>query len=225
MSHNNYTFVVEHLDPELGPWSALEYKTIAQESRQAGCHFILSSLPQSLLDSRDLRDLVTLGAEARSESIETYFSSKKDKICLLDPAAKQEMHPADAAEFDVFVFGGILGDDPPRDRTSELRKKGFSGRRLGPVQMTTDTAVRVTRMVILDQISLDKIPYVDFPELKVDEHEFTEMPFRYVKDNYGKPVMPEGMVELIKADADKAFDDLEFVDEVDGIDQLEVGKH
>ena len=37
-----------------------------------------------------------------------------------------------------------------KDRTSELRKKGFAGRRLGPVQMTTDTAVRVTRMVVQD---------------------------------------------------------------------------
>lgn len=37
------------------------------------------------------------------------------------------------------------------DRTSELRKKGYAGRRLGPVQMTTDTAVRVTRMVIEEQ--------------------------------------------------------------------------
>lgn len=37
------------------------------------------------------------------------------------------------------------------DRTSELRKKGFKGRRLGPVQMTTDTAVRVTRMVVEEQ--------------------------------------------------------------------------
>ncbi|KIY01196.1 uncharacterized protein Z520_02748 [Fonsecaea multimorphosa CBS 102226] len=224
MSQNNFTFVVEHLDPELGPWSALEYKTIAQESQQAGCHFILSSLPQSLLESQDLKDLVRLGAESRSDSIEAYFSHKKDKICLLDPAAKQELHPTDAAGFDVFLFGGILGDDPPRDRTSELRKKGFSGRRLGPVQMTTDTAVRVTRMVINDQIPLDKIPYVDFPELKLDEHESTEMPFRYVTDNSGKPIMPQGMVDLIKADADKAFDNLEFADEVDGLDQLEVTK-
>jgi carboxypeptidase D len=37
------------------------------------------------------------------------------------------------------------------DRTSELRKKGFEGRRLGPVQMTTDTAVRVTRMVVQEK--------------------------------------------------------------------------
>ncbi|OAP57304.1 hypothetical protein AYL99_08042 [Fonsecaea erecta] len=224
MAQNKYTFVVEHLDPELGPWSALEYKAIAQESQQAGCHFILSSLPQSLLESQDLKNLVALGAESRPDSVEVYFSGKKDRICLLDPSATQELHPADAADFDVFLFGGILGDDPPRDRTSELRKKGFSGRRLGPVQMTTDTAVRVTRMVILDQIPLDKIPHVDFPELKVDEHEFTQMPFRYVTNHFGKPIMPEGMVELIKADADKAFDNLEFADEVDGLDQLEVSK-
>ncbi|OAL34781.1 hypothetical protein AYO20_05976 [Fonsecaea nubica] len=222
MSKSQYTFVVEHLDPELGPWSALEYKAIAKESRQAGCHFILSSLPESLLKSEDLKDLIVLGAGAEFESIETSLSHKKDKICLLDPAARQELDPTDAAVFEVFLFGGILGDDPPRDRTSELRKKGFSGRRLGPVQMTTDTAVRVTRTVILGQTPLDKIPYVDFPELKVDEHESTEMPFRYVADNTGKPIMPEGMIELIKADADKAFDNLEFADEVTGLDQLEV---
>lgn len=38
-----------------------------------------------------------------------------------------------------------------QDRTSELRKKGYHGRRLGPVQMTTDTAVRVTRTVVQDR--------------------------------------------------------------------------
>lgn len=39
----------------------------------------------------------------------------------------------------------------PVDRTSELRKKGYEGRRLGPVQMTTDTAVRVTRICVQDK--------------------------------------------------------------------------
>jgi predicted SAM-dependent RNA methyltransferase len=77
------------------------------------------------------------------------------------------------------------------DRTAELRKKGYEGRRLGPVQMTTDTAVRVTRIVIQDQISLDKIEYVDHPELKINQHESTQMPFRYVKGDSGEPVMPE----------------------------------
>ncbi len=40
-------------------------------------------------------------------------------------------------------------------------------------------------------VPLPDIPYVDFPELEFDEHESTEMPFRYVKDHAGKPVMPE----------------------------------
>jgi ribosome biogenesis SPOUT family RNA methylase Rps3 len=77
------------------------------------------------------------------------------------------------------------------DRTAELRKKGYEGRNLGTIQMTTDTAVRVTRIVIQDQIPLDKIEYVDHPELKINQHESTQMPFRYVKGELGEPVMPE----------------------------------
>lgn len=218
---SNLTFVVEHLDPELGPWSALEYKTIAQESKEAGCHFILSSVPESLLHSEDFKATT---ANARSDPVEIYFAHKKDRICLLDPSAKQELEPEDGDRFDVFLFGGILGDDPPRDRTSELRKKGFVGRRLGPVQMTTDTAVRVTRAVVLEKRKLDAIPYVDFPELKLDEHESTEMPFRYMVDQHQNPIMPDGMLDLIKADADKGFDQLEFADEVDGLQELNVSK-
>ena len=44
----------------------------------------------------------------------------------------------------------LQGDDPPRDRTSELRKLGFPTRHLGPVQMTTDTALGVTKKVVQD---------------------------------------------------------------------------
>ena len=40
-------------------------------------------------------------------------------------------------------------------------------------------------------VPLEKIPYVDHPEIRVDEHETTEMPFRYVKGRNGFPVMPE----------------------------------
>ena len=109
MSGSKYIFVVEHLDLELGPWSALEYKTIAQESRRFGCRFILSSLPSSLLDSLELQGLQAFGAEDRSDSVETYFADRKERICLLDPAAKQELAPEDAEKFDIFLFGGILG--------------------------------------------------------------------------------------------------------------------
>lgn len=32
---------------------------------------------------------------------------------------------------------------------------------------------------------------MDHPELKINEHESTEMPFRYVKGEDGQPVMPK----------------------------------
>ncbi|KAH8693078.1 DUF431 domain protein [Talaromyces proteolyticus] len=199
-------FVVEHLDPELGSWSALEYACIARECAEAGSQFLLTSVPESLQMPDNLARMEELKVERRS--VEEIFVDRKSKVCLLDPAATTELSTADGDQFEVFLFGGILGDDPPRDRTSELRQKGYTGRRLGPKQMTTDTAVRVTRMIVQERIPLDKIPYVDTPELRINEYESTEMPFRYVVDSQGKPIMPEGMVELIKHDADKAVDDL-----------------
>jgi Predicted SAM-dependent RNA methyltransferase len=89
------------------------------------------------------------------------------------------------------------GDDPPRDRTSELRVLGFPTRHLGPVQMTTDTALGVTKLVVKDGIPLSQIPYVvcptilrsleltalnvkynqDFPTIRFNSKESVEMPF------------------------------------------------
>ena len=40
-------------------------------------------------------------------------------------------------------------------------------------------------------VPLKAIPFVDYPELRMDEHESTEMPFRYVKNADGSPCMPE----------------------------------
>jgi len=39
-----YTFIVEHLDPELEDWQALEYNCISQETSAAGSKFLLSGL-------------------------------------------------------------------------------------------------------------------------------------------------------------------------------------
>jgi len=200
------TYIVEHLDDELGPWSELEYATIAEESHQAGAKFCLSSVPVSLELPAALKGVPGFTADGRS--VESLYAEDKTRVCLLDPSATEELSPEDGDMFDVFLFGGILGDDPPRDRTSELRKKGFEGRRLGPKQMTTDTAVRVTRIVVQDKIPLDKIPYVDYPELRINKNESTEMPFRYVKGENGESIMPKGMLELIKKDSGKGFGDL-----------------
>lgn len=121
------TYVVEHLDPELGEWSALEYKAIAKESIAAGAEFILSSVPTSLILPGDFADLP--GFHVENDSIEDVHKNKLDRICLLDPAAEQELTPDDASRFDIFLFGGILGDDPPRGTgSSKSNSEAFADR-------------------------------------------------------------------------------------------------
>ena len=155
----------------------------------------------------------------QNQGVETLFSTPeaRRKVCLLDPKGEKDISPEDGQEFDVFLFGGILGDDPPRDRTGELRRLGFAGRRLGPEQMTTDTAARVTRIVVQEGKRLDEIAYVDRPDIVLPQtdggdaahsNESVSMPFKYVKGADGKPIMPEGMVKLLVDDLDKGISDL-----------------
>jgi ribosome biogenesis SPOUT family RNA methylase Rps3 len=105
--HAGKTFVVEHLDPELEEWSSLEYYTIATECHATGAQFLLSSVPQSLKLPQNLQQAKGLHVETRG--IEEIYAEKKDKVCLLDPAASKDLSPEDGDTFDIFLFGGILG--------------------------------------------------------------------------------------------------------------------
>jgi ribosome biogenesis SPOUT family RNA methylase Rps3 len=144
-----HTFIVEHMDPELEKWQHLEYRTIASECASASSQFILSGLPKPVSELAEV--------EQSPSSVDDLVSNAgipKERVCLLDPRGESDLAPEDGDKFDVFVFGGILGDDPPRDRTAELRVKGFGGRRLGKEQLTTDTAARVTRIVVQEKSEL-----------------------------------------------------------------------
>lgn len=44
---------------------------------------------------------------------------------------------------------------------------------------------------VLSTVALADVPYLDFPELKFNKHESTQMPFRYVQGADGEPIMPE----------------------------------
>lgn len=100
---------------------------------------------------------------------------------------------------DFLLFGGILGDDPPQDRTRFLREKGYATRHLGPVQMTTDTACLVCAEVLERALKLSELEYVDHPEIVVGKKEKVQMPFRYLKGGNGIVLAP-GMVEHLKKD-------------------------
>lgn len=210
LGQTKHSFVVEHLDPELESWQLLEYTTIAAECQSAGSTFILSGRPAQSDTVTDLPPSVLTSPDSVDELL-IANNIPKSKVCLLDPKGQQDLCPEDGDEFAVFVFGGILGDDPPRDRTAELRAKGFVGRKLGPEQMTTDTAARVTRMVVQGKSEsnpalavptncerdssstapLDRISYIDRPDIEIAKGETISMPFKYVKGDDGKPILPK----------------------------------
>ena len=103
--------------------SAAEYKECYEELKKEldkynGRHFLIG---------KSVKDLVS--EDASSVQIgDKSFPFKR--TVLLDMRADAHLAPKDVNEFDVLIFGGILGDNPPRDRTKDLRDKGFIRRHL-----------------------------------------------------------------------------------------------
>lgn len=64
------------------------------------------------------------------------------------------------------VFGGVLGDHPPRDRPAPIRELFTAVRHLGSLQLATDTAVLVSRLVLCNGMSLGGIPMIEEPTVR-----------------------------------------------------------
>ena len=112
-SDKKHTIIVEHLDPELEEWQALEYRCIAEECKSSNTNFLLSGLKSV---SEIAEQIQLPQTNLSDQSVESFYPSQqeRDRVCLLDPKAERDLTPEDGDSFDVFLFGGILGDDPPR---------------------------------------------------------------------------------------------------------------
>ncbi|PVH17692.1 uncharacterized protein CXQ87_000585 [Candidozyma duobushaemuli] len=201
-------YIIEHMEEGFSEWVILEYSQILRDVGSE--NLVLTSLPESTTEKDIPQRLLDLGLQWTTKECVTIDGGlHSSKVCLLDPAAETDLVPEDASKFDYFVFGGILGSHPRIDRTGLLRDKyGFNGRRLGALQMTTDTAIRTTQLIAEKQRKFGDINFIDYPEIKFSQYESTEMPFRYIVDENGEPILPEGMLELIKHDAEQSIDDL-----------------
>ncbi|CAA7263302.1 unnamed protein product [Cyclocybe aegerita] len=213
--------VPEHMEEDeetpksIPPWVELEYahmRILAGSTSQVQFTHLSKSSCESLNSIFNASSSSNPGLSAFSCHQQGVVGLMKDlgvpidQVCLLDPKAEKELSPEDGdGQFQWFLFGGILGDDPPRDRTSELRVHGFPTRHLGPIQMTTDTALGVTTIVVHGRIPLQDIPYTDYPTIRFNAKESVEMPFRYIADGK-EPRLPPGMKKLLYEDLNKGFD-------------------
>lgn len=119
---------------------------------------------------------------------------------MLDLRAPEVLKPQDKDTVDYLLFGGILGDHPPRDRTSYLRPVADIFRHLGPEQMSTDGAVNVS-WAIFKGAPYETLKFCPFPlEFQVSATEKTELPFKYLQDENGEPCLPPGLRELVVSD-------------------------
>jgi len=157
-------YIVEHMEEGLEEWCRLEYTHMCEvvpadrllflrwpsgQDPATLCAPGASSPRTAAMGLRDLRPAM-MGDEGAQAVEDAPAMPSWDRICLLDMDAEDELDPSDVVNFDAFVFGGILGNVHEHedgtygsdDRTRELRDLGFVHRRhLGPLQMTTDTAV------------------------------------------------------------------------------------
>jgi len=173
-------YIIEHLEDEVWEWCLLEYRHISSIVGKENLIF-------TNVEDNKVKEL----GEVRKESV---LNMNFSNCCILDMNAEKELSFDD--KFDYFIFGGILGDNPPKGRTKVLNKLNCEKRSLGKEQMSTDTAVLVTKM-ILDGKKLSEIEFKDTIELETNDGEDVILPYRYViKD--GNPILPKGLFEMLK---------------------------
>ncbi|XBW35551.1 hypothetical protein QEN19_001126 [Hanseniaspora menglaensis] len=211
-------YIVEHMETmPMSEWVTLEYKKMLQDVGKE--NLLICSLPNETKTTDIAEELIQLGLQwttLQLDEIHTKFPSftniKDKKMCLLDPRGDSELSCEDINQFEVCILGGILGSHPPRDRTNELKDKYpglLVGKRLGALQMSTDTACRCAHYILDKQIPFDEIKFIDYPEIRFSKREAVEMPFRYILDDVsGKPILPDGMLKLMKKDSQQSIEDL-----------------
>ncbi len=180
-------FIIEHLEPRVWRWCEIEYASISKIVGNKNIWF--TNL------KRGSKPLETYGKVIKQSVRELDLK----RVCVLDPEAQQTLTSEDKNKFDYFVFGGILGDYPPKKRTKkELTKflPNASVRNIGKKQFSTDNAVYVTHE-ILNGKKLEDIPFQNKITIQLNKIESIDLPYFYpIVD--GKPRMSPKLLTYLK---------------------------
>lgn len=181
-------FIIEHLEPELGKWCLIEYRHISKIAGKNNLWFT------NIKRKKDAEKLSKIG-KVFSESV---CKLNLKNACILDPEAKKTLKPGE--KFSFFIFGGILGDFPPRKRTkAELTRKikfRAEKRNIGKEQQSTDNAVYTVRQIAKGRILKD-LKFKDKIEIKINKILTIELPYRYNLINK-KPLISPELIKHIK---------------------------
>ena len=191
----NTIYIVEHLEEEMGTWATCEYCHMLDKLQGDASRLVITNMKPEAASW--IKEAVVKRGYNKGEVVcdPNPVSSRgidPSKVCLLDMRGAKPLAPEDADEFTHFLLGGILGADPPQDRTKQLRGLGFQLRHMNERQMATNTAMIVADMILSDGKRLEDIEFVEDITLKTgdpaDTNEFgvdetTYLPYRYLKGN------------------------------------------
>ena len=180
-------YIIEHLEPELFEWCLIEYEHISQFIGKDCLWFT------NVKNEADIKKLESFG-KVFAESVK---NMKLGKACVLDPEAEKTLEPGE--DFDYYIFGGILGDFPPKKRTKvELTRfiPDIPTRNIGKEQMSTDNAVYTAVQIAENGKKLSELKFQDKVSIEINEFESVELPYRYNLAN-GKPFMSSKIKEYL----------------------------
>jgi len=186
----NKIFVVEHLEPRVWEWCKFEYENISEIVGKSNLIFTNIQKKNPFLES--------FGKTEKKRIFE--LGLDEQRLCILDPAGKEVLKPEDAKKFDYFIFGGILGDHPPRKRTGpelSVFMPNVEKRNIGNRQMSTDNAVLTTKL-ILNGKKFEEIDFVDEPNIEMGEFLSLDLPYRYVNVGTKEKPVPQMSKKLLK---------------------------
>ncbi|MEK6933870.1 MAG: SAM-dependent methyltransferase [Nanoarchaeota archaeon] len=187
-SLQKHIFIIEHLEPELWPWSIIEYQHISKIVNKNNLWF-------ANIKNKDIEKLKKYG-RVFTESIKD-FNLKN--ACVLDPESSIILTPKEIKQFKYLILGGILGDNPPKKRTKQELSNflsQFPSFNIGKEQMSTDNAVYVIKKIIEGK-NLENIKFKDNVKIKINDTESTILPYRYVLIK-GKPLISKKLLRYLK---------------------------
>lgn len=181
-------FIIEHLEQELYPWCIIEYKHISRIVGKRNTWF-------TNVKEKDRKKLTRYGKVFR-ESVKNLSLSK---ACVLDPESQDVLTTNNSSNYAFFIFGGILGDYPPKKRTeTELTRflRGIKSFNIGKEQMSTDNAVYAVKQII-DGKSFNSLKFQDGAEIKINRIQSTQLPYRYNLVNR-RPLISRELIKFIR---------------------------
>lgn len=180
--------IIEHCEDAMSPWILLEYRHVSKIFGKERVWF-------TNVNERYHRILSKYGSPFSESVIDMVLRGfiKAGEIAVLDPRSGEKLTYRDLIRYKFIIIGGILGDFPPRGRTSELitsRLPEVKSYNIGEGQYSIDGAAYYVYYMAThggDQ----GFQYVDGVRIRHGDLEI-RLPFRYPLVD-GRPLLAEGL--------------------------------